>query len=220
MIEILGDRRPIEAAARACRSACRARRGRDRSACRAGARGSCRWRRRRCAGRRAPARAAGAASPCPSRRAAGRPRWRSACAQRSGWRTANATPTMPPRLAPTKVTGVVQPQPSSHAATRSARPATEMASASRGSSKPRHVDPLPGQHGQSTVCFAGSIRSGAHSAGHHAARGSSPSRLAVAERKRRRGDAADDHDDRRGAELGPVDPAAELHVLERRAPRW
>ena len=136
-------------------------------------------------------------------------------AQRSGCRAANTTPTMPPRLAPTHVTGIVQPQPSSHAATRSASPATEIDSCECGSSKPFHVDPLPGQDGQSTVCFAGSIRSGAHSAGHHAARGSSPSRLAVAERKRRRGDAADDQDGRRGAELGAVDPAAELHVLER-----
>ena len=82
---------------------------------------------------------------------------------------------MPPRLAPTQVTGMSQPQPSSQAATRSARPATEIESIASGSSNPFHVDPLPGHDGQSTVCLAGSIRSGAHSAGHHGARGSSPS---------------------------------------------
>src|SRR5215203_1226510 len=88
---------------------------------------------------------------------------------------ANNTPTMPPRLAPTHVTGTVQPQPSSHAATRSARPLTEIDSCECGSSNPFHVDPLPGHDGHSTVCLAGSIRSGAQSAGHHAARGASPS---------------------------------------------
>ncbi len=86
---------------------------------------------------------------------------------RSGWRTANATPTMPPRLAPTNVTGTVQPQPSSHAATRSASPSTEIAGGGPASSKPRQVDPLPGQHGHSTVTRVGSTRSGAKSAGHH-----------------------------------------------------
>jgi hypothetical protein len=96
-------------------------------------------------------------------------------AQRSGCRAAKTTPTMPPRLAPTQVTGILQPQPSSHAATRSARPATEMNSCELGSSKPFHVEPLPGHVGHNTVYFAGSMRSGAHSAGHHAARGSSPS---------------------------------------------
>ena len=39
-------------------------------------------------------------------------------------------------------------------------------------------------------------------------------RLPVAERERRRGDAADDQDHGGGAELGPVDPAAERHVFE------
>jgi len=40
-------------------------------------------------------------------------------------------------------------------------------------------------------------------------------RFAVTEWKRRRGDAADDQDRRRGAELRTVDPAAKLHVFER-----
>ena len=37
----------------------------------------------------------------------------------------------------------------------------------RPSSKPRQVEPLPGQHGQSTVIRAGSMRSALKSAGHH-----------------------------------------------------
>src|ERR1041385_7182760 len=82
---------------------------------------------------------------------------------------------MPPRLEPTHVTGTLQPMPSSHAATRSARPATETNSCECGSSKPFHDDPLPGHDGQRTVCLAGSIKSVAHIAGHHAARGDSPS---------------------------------------------
>jgi hypothetical protein len=85
-------------------------------------------------------------------------------------RTANATPTMPPRLAPMNVTGVVQSMPSSHAATRSASPDTEMAGGGNASSKPRHVDPFPGQHGHRTVWRVGSIRSGPKSAGHQASR--------------------------------------------------
>jgi hypothetical protein len=90
----------------------------------------------------------------------------SSFAMRSGWRTASATPTRPPRLAPANVTGDVQPMPSSHAAIRSARPSAD-SGGSAPSSKPRHVDPLPGQHGASTVACAGSTRSGACSAGHH-----------------------------------------------------
>src|SRR5918993_4930739 len=39
-------------------------------------------------------------------------------------------------------------------------------------------------------------------------------RFAIAEWKRRRGDAADDQDDRGGAELGAVDPSAKLYMLE------
>ena len=39
-------------------------------------------------------------------------------------------------------------------------------------------------------------------------------RLTIAEWKRRRGDAADDQHDGRGAELGPLHPASQLNVLE------
>ena len=217
MIEVLGDRRTLEVRAAACRSAYRARRGRDTSACRAGARGIMPVATSPLRSRRAPARAAGGASPCPSRRGGGPAEIVIDFAQRSAWRTANATPTMPPRLAPIERDRHVQPQPSSQAATRSARPDDrERVVASAGSSKPCQVEPLPGQHGQSTVCCAGSIRSGAHSAGHQAAL-PRRRRIAVAERKRRRGDAADDQDDRRGAELGSVDPAAQQHILERAA---
>ena len=146
MIEILGHRRPIETAAAACRSACRARRGRDRSACRAGARGSCRWRRRRCAGRRAPARAAGAASPCPSRRDAGpaeivielarsardgAPRTRRRPCRR-GWRR----PRSPGSCSRSR-------RATRRRDRRGRRPRCVVRR--RGSSKPRHVDPLPGQ---------------------------------------------------------------------------
>ena len=63
----------------------------------------------------------------------------------------------------------------------------------------------------------GSTRSGARSAGHQG----SPAapRLAVAERQRRRGDAADDHDHRRGAELGAIGPATERRPRRARGPR-
>jgi hypothetical protein len=96
-------------------------------------------------------------------------------AHRAAWRTANAIPTMPPSDAPTNVTGCVQPMPSSQLATRSARPSTlSDAIATSGSSNPRQVEPLPGQHGHSTVCRSGSIRSAARIAGHHASRSSPP----------------------------------------------
>jgi hypothetical protein len=62
------------------------------------------------------------------------------------------------------------------------------------------------------VCLAGSIRSGAHRPPRGAHR--IALRFAVAEWKRRRGDAADDQDRRRGAQLGAIDPASELHVFE------
>src|SRR5687767_7544415 len=60
--------------------------------------------------------------------------------------------------------------PSSHAAIGSASPSADSAG-SGPSSKPRQVEPLPGQHGHNTVIRAGSISSGARSAGHH---GSAP----------------------------------------------
>ena len=66
-------------------------------------------------------------------------------AQRSGWRAAKTTPTMPPRLAPTHVTGISQPQPSSHAATRSASPATEIIRAKRCRTLPRRSVAGPGR---------------------------------------------------------------------------
>ena len=88
--------------------------------------------------------------------------------------------------------------PSSHAAIRSASPSAD-SGGSAPSSKPRHVEPLPGQHGASTVVRVGSIESGARSAGHHASRsGSSAS-------PNGNGDAVMPPtitDDGRGAELG------------------
>ena len=168
-------------------------------------------------GRRAPARAAGAASPCPSRRAAGPPRWRSAA--RSARGGAPRTPRRPCRRGWRR-----RRSPASCSRSRRATPppgrrgrAPRSPAAARPSSKPRQVEPLPGQHGQSTVMRAGSMRSGAKSAGHHGSRAALRVAPAVAERKRRRGDAADDHDHRRRAQLRAIGPPAEVHVLERMA---
>ncbi len=71
MLEILGHRRPIEPGLELAEARVELVAAAVGEHARAGGRGSCRWRRRRCGCRRAPARAAGGASPCPSRRAAG-----------------------------------------------------------------------------------------------------------------------------------------------------
>ena len=82
---------------------------------------------------------------------------------------------MPPRLAPDEIHGLSGIRSlSSQAATRSARPETEIAGGVAASSKPRQVEPLPGQLGHSTVWRVGSTRSGAQSAGHHASVPASP----------------------------------------------
>ena len=220
MIEILGDRRPIEVAAAACRTACRARRGRDRSACRAGARGSCRWRRRRCAGRRAPARAAGGASPCPSRRAAG---------------PAEIVISLRAALGMTR-----RERHADHAAEAGADPGHRRRAAAAveprrhqigqagdrdGFVRMRIVEALPRRAVAGPARAEHGVLGGIDQVGRAQRR---PPRRRADRRLRAwpspngNGDAVMPptiDDDRRGAELGPVDPAAELHILERRGPR-
>ena len=102
--------------------------------------------------------------------------------------------------------------PSSQAATRSARPERRQRRRVRRRRTRCHVEPLPGHARREHGVLRRIDQIGR--AQRRPPRGSIVGRLTVAEWKRRRGDAADDHDDRRGAELRAVDPAAELHVLK------
>ena len=136
-------------------------------------------------------------------------------AQRSGCRAANTTPTMPPRLAPTQVTG--------HRAAAAVEPCGDQigkAGHRNGFVRVRIVEALPRRSVARPRRAEHGVLRGIDQIRRAQRRPPRRSRivafrLAVAERKRRRGDAADDQDDRRGAELGAVDPAAKLHIFER-----